>query len=144
MAGSCKWYGNALVKALSGEINFFGSPIMVMLCTSGYALDQDVHAYKSAVTSEVVGLGYTAGGQELQGKSITYNPSSNMITITGATVSWDSSVIQARYAVLYCATGNDATSALLGYVDFALNETSSGGPFTIAWDPAGIFTLTVA
>lgn len=144
MAVIAKWYGNALLKALSKEINWTTDTVKVKLCSSTYVPDQDAHTYMSSVTNEVTGTGYIAGGQALTGKTIGYTAATNVIMLDAADVTWSNSTITARYAVVYVDTGTAATSPLLGYVDFGADVVSSGGPFTITWDANGIFTITAA
>jgi hypothetical protein len=74
----------------------------------------------------------------------TPNQASHVTTLDAADVTWATSTITARYAVIYESTGTDATSALIAYVDFGADVVSSGGNFTITWDVAGIVTLTAA
>jgi hypothetical protein len=144
MAVSAKMYGNCLLKALNKEIDWDTDTIKVMLCTSTYTPDQDAHIYKSSVTNEVTGTGYTAGGATLASKTITYTGASNTITLDAADVTWSSSTITARYAVIYDDTGTASTSPLIAYVDFGADVSSSGGNFTITWDATGIVTITAA
>jgi hypothetical protein len=144
MAVSAKWYSNAFLKAFNKEIDWGTDTIKVMLCTSTNTPHQDNHTYKTSVTNEVTGTGYTAGGATLASKTNTYSTTTNIITFDAADVTWATSTITARYAVIYGSTGTDATSPLLGYVDFGSDVPSVGGSFVIAWDPAGIFTITVA
>lgn len=145
MAVSAKWYGNGLLKALNKEIDWDTDSIKVMLCTSTYTPDQDAHIYKSSVTNEVTGTGYTATGTALGTVTIGYTSGTNVIKLDAADVSWATSTITARYAVIYDSSpATDATRPLLGYVDFGADVISSGGSFDIVWDSAGIFTVTVA
>lgn len=145
MAVSAKLYGNMVLKALNKEIDYDSDTIKVMLCTSGYVPDQDAHIYKSSITNEVVGTGYTAGGQALTSKTITYTGSTNTIEIDAADNVWTSATITARYAVIYDAqTGADATDPLLAYIDFGADVVSGGGNFTVTWDAAGIATVTAS
>jgi len=144
MAVTAKMYGNALLKALNKEVDWDTDTIKVMLCTSSYVPNQDTHVYKSDVTNEVTGTGYIAGGATLASKTIGYTGATNVIKLDGDDVVWAASTITARYAVIYDSTGVDATSVLLGYVDFGADQTSSAGNFTITWDSAGIFTVTAA
>lgn len=58
-----KLYGNVLLKALNKEVDWDSDTIKVMLTTSSYTPNQDTHIYKSSVTNEVTGTGYTAGEQ---------------------------------------------------------------------------------
>lgn len=142
MAVTAKMYGNALLKALNKEVNYVSDTIKVMLCSSTYVPDQDAHIYKSSVTDEVVGTGYTAGGIALANKTMTYNGATNTITLDADDITWSTSTITARYAVIYDSTGTDSTSALLGYIDFGTDQVSSAGDFKITWDVAGIFQIT--
>ncbi|MPN02668.1 hypothetical protein SDC9_149884 [bioreactor metagenome] len=136
-------YGNALLKALNKEVNYLADTIKVMLCTSAYVPDQDVHIYKSSITNEVVGSGYVAGGATLTTKTMTYDGATNTIKLDADDITWASSTITARYAVIYDSTGTDSTSTLLGYIDFGADQTSSAGSFTITFDATGIFAVIV-
>jgi len=65
--------------------------------------------------------------------------------LDAADVTWSSSTITARYAVLYNDSGaSNASKALIGYVDFGSNQSSTNGNFTITWDATGIVRITVA
>lgn len=141
MAVTAKMYGNALLKALNKEVNYITDTIKVMLCTSAYTPDQDAHIYKSSITGEVTGTGYTAGGATLTNKTMTYDGATNTIKLDADDVVWASSTITARYAVIYDDTGTDSTSTLLGYIDFSEDKISSAGDFKITWDTAGIFAV---
>jgi len=142
MAVTAHVYGQAPVKMLNKEIDYDTDTIKVMLCTSAYTPAQATHAYKSSVTNEVTGTGYTAGGATLASKTIS--STSEVTTLDAADVTWSSSTITARYAVVYDSTGTDSTSALICYVDFGADVVSSGGNFVITWDAAGIVTITAS
>jgi hypothetical protein len=145
MAVTAKMYGQALLKAFNKEIDYDTDTIKVMLCTSAYTPNQDTHVYLSDVTSEVTGTGYTAGGATLASKTITYTGATNVTALDAADVTWASSTITARYAVIYDdSPATTATKPLLGYVDFGVDQSSSNGNFTITWDAAGLFTITAA
>lgn len=140
MAVSAHMYANAPLKALNKEIDYDTDTIKVMLCTSSYTPNQNTHIYKSSITNEVTGTGYTAGGATLGTKTIT--EATLVVTLDAADTTWTSSTITARYAVVYDSTGTDSTSALLMYVDFGADVISSGGTFTITWDALGLMTAT--
>lgn len=145
MAVSAFFYGLAFKSAFNKEIDFDSDSIKVMLCTSAYTPDQDTHQYKSDVTSEVTGTGYTAGGEALTTASLTYTAGTNVLKLDADDVTWAGSTITARYAVIYDSTpATDATRPLLAYVDFGADVSSSAGNFTITWDTAGIATVTVS
>lgn len=139
-------YGSALMKALNKEVDWDTDTIKVALATSSYTPSQDADDYwNDVVANEVSGTGYTATGITLTTKTIGYTSGTNVIKLDADDVTWSSSTITARYAVIYDATpGTDATRPLLGYVDFGSNQSSSNGNFTITWDANGIFAITIA
>jgi hypothetical protein len=140
-----KLYGNFILKALNKEVDFDTDTIKVALVSSSYTPDQDAHDYWNDVsTYEVSGTGYTAGGATLASKTATYDSANNVIVLDAADTTWASSTITARYAVVYDSTGTSSTSALIGYVDFGSDQSSTNGNFTITWDSTGIVRITVA
>ncbi|OOL31846.1 hypothetical protein GQ85_10950 [Rhodococcus rhodochrous] len=145
MAVTAKLYGLALKSAFNKEIDWDTDVIKVMLCTSAYTPDQDTHQYKSSITNEVTGTGYTAGGATLATATIAYTAGTNTLVLDAADTAWPGSTITARYAVIYDSTpGTDATRPLIGYVDFGADVATTAGTFTITWDAAGIITLAAA
>ena len=140
-----KLYGNFILKALNKEVDFDSDTIKVALVSSSYTPDQDAHDYWNDVsTYEVSGTGYTAGGATLASKTATYDSANNVVILDAADTTWASSTITARYAVVYDSTGTSSTSALIGYVDFGSDQSSTNGNFTITWDSTGIVRITVA
>lgn len=135
-------YGNVHAKAFNGEINWASDTIKGLLTTSAYTPNQDSHIYLSSVTNEITGTGYTAGGVTLASKTLTY--SSKTTTFSCAALSWASATFTARRLVIYKSTGTGSTSPLIGWVDFGVDMSPSGGTFTWTPDPAGVFTITVA
>lgn len=140
-----KLYGNFLLKALNKEVDFDSDTIKVALLTSSYTPNQDTHDYFNDVSSaEVTGTGYTAGGATLASKTATYDAGTNVIVLDAADITFSSSTITARYAVVYGSTGTASTSPLIGFVDFGSDQSSTNGNFTITWDSTGIVRITVA
>jgi hypothetical protein len=141
-----KLYGNFVVKSFNKEIDWDSDTIKVALLTNAYTPNQDAHDYfDDVVANQVTGTGYTSGGLTLANKTNTYNSSTNVIVLDADDVTWASSTITARYAVIYDATpATDATRPLIGYVDFGSDQSSSNGNFTITWDSTGIVRVTVA
>lgn len=145
MAVTAKYYGKFFTSAFSKKVDFTVDTFKVMLCTSSYTPDQDTHQFKSDVTNEVSGTGYTATGAALTSVTLTYDAPSNTLTFDAADTTWSSSTITARYAVIYDSTpGTDATRPLVSYVDFGADVISSSGTFAISWNASGIATVTVA
>lgn len=141
-----KMYGNMVARAFNGEIDYDTHDIRVALLGSGYTPNQDTQqVWLDVAASEVTGTGYTAGGASLSNKTVTYDPTNNVTVLDADDVTWASSTITARYAVIYDNAGADAGSkVLMGYVDFGMNQASTNGNFTLTWDAGGIFRFTVA
>ena len=141
-----KLYGNFLKQALNKEIDWDSDTIKVALLSSSYTPNQDTHDYFDDVsTYEVSGTGYTTGGITLASKTSTYDGTNNVIVLDAADVTWSSSTITARHAVVYNDSGASAgTKALIGYEDFGSDQSSTNGNFTITWDSTGIVRITVA
>jgi hypothetical protein len=138
-----KTYGSLILKAFNKEIDWDTDTIKVALVTSSYTPDQDAHDYWNDVSAnEASGTGYTAGGATLASKTQAYTSGTNVTKFDAADVSWPTSTVTARYAVVYLDTGSGATSPLIAYVAVGSNQSSSAGTFSIVWDAAGIFTTT--
>lgn len=145
MAVSSKFYGKFFDSAFKKKVDLSADTIKVMLCTSSYTPDQDAHDFKDDVTNEVTGTGYTAGGATLGSVTLTYDGASNTLKFDAADVTWSSSTITARYAIIYDDTpATAATKPLISYIDFGQDVVSSAGDFSIVFDSAGIATVTVS
>lgn len=133
---------NAFKVALAnGGIDLDTDTINVMLVTSAYVPNIDTHTNRSHVTDEVTGTGYTAGGQSLASKTVTQDNTADTAVFDAADVTWATSTITARGAVLYKSTGTASTDTLIAYFDFGVDESSNEGDFTITWNTGGILTL---
>jgi hypothetical protein len=145
MAHTAKFFGKFLSSLANKEIDLDSDTLKVMLCTSSFTPDQDTHQYKSSVTNEVTGTGYTAGGATLASVTVAYNGSTNTLTFDAADVSWSASTLTARHAVIYDSTpGSDATRPLICYITFDSDISSTAAPFQLIWDSSGIATMTVS
>ncbi len=134
-------YNNFKKLIMNGSIDLDTDTIKVALVTSTYVPDQDLHTMFSDVTNEVVGTGYTAGGNTLGTVTVTADNTDNEGVFDAADTSWTTSTITARAAVIYKSTGVASTSALIAYVDFLSDKISTAGTFTIAWNAEGILNL---
>lgn len=145
MAVSSKLYGLSFESLVEGKINYLGHRVKAMLCTSSYAPNQNTHKFKNQVTNEVVGTGYTAGGVELAGKTVTYTAGTKTLVLDAADTQWPDSSLTGRYLVLYDDdAATDATKPLIGYVDFGADVSTTSGVFTSVWDSAGIIGYSAA
>lgn len=127
---------------MNGSIDLDTDTIKCMLVTSSYTADQDAHTKRSDITNEVTGTGYSSGGATLANLSVSVDNTDNEGVFDADDVSWTSSTITARGAVLYKSRGG-ASSAdeLIAYVDFGSDITSTAGTFLITWSSEGILNL---
>jgi hypothetical protein len=144
MTAAFKWYGNGLLKVATGAIDLDTDTFKVMLTTSAYTPNQDTHDFRDDVTNEVSGTGYTAGGATLSGVGVTYDAASNQVRITWSDVTWPSSTITARTAVIYKSRGG-ASSAdeLVAYATDSADVTSTAATFTLDL-PNPVLTITAS
>lgn len=135
-------YGVTFLNALKNDLaldldDTTADRFKVMLVTSVYTPDFGAHDFKADVTNEVVGTGYTAGGESLT--SVTLTQAAGVITFDAADVTWASSSITARGAVVY--DDSLASDPVICYIDFGSDQTSSSGDFVLSFNASGIFTL---
>src|SRR6266567_5455179 len=117
MADVAKFYGLFFSSLANKEVDFNSDTIKAMLCTSSYTPDQDAHQYKSSVTNEVSGTGYTAGGVTLTTCTFSYDGATNTFKLDCDDFSWTTATFTARNIVIYDSTpGSDATRPLIMFV----------------------------
>jgi hypothetical protein len=131
-------YNSAIDDMARGAIDYDTDSFKAMLVTSAYTPNKDADLKRSAVTNEVTGTGYTAGGVASV-CTVTKDTANDKVTLSFAAVSWATSTITARGLVYYKSLGG-ASSAdpLVAYVDFGSNVSSTGGTFSVT---ASVLTL---
>lgn len=143
MAVVAKGFVGFLESLASKEIDLDSDSFKVMLLSSSATPDLSEWHYKSSVTNEISGSGYTAGGAELSSVTVTNPSSSNLLVFDAEDLTWSSATITARYAVIYDDTpGTDSAKPLVALQDFGEDKISSNGDFTIQWNVSGIFGFT--
>ena len=122
------------VQILGGDFDFSsgtGQVFKIALFTSSATLGATTTVY--ATTNEVVGTGYTAGGNTL---TISANPASTGTTafLDFADTTWSTATITARGALIYLVDG--VTDPAVAVLDFGADKTSTAGDFTIVFPAA--------
>lgn len=116
--------------------------IKVALVSSSYTPSITADDYFSDVSAyEVSGTNYTAGGAIIS--NISVSVASNKVVVDGDDVSWASNAggfTNARYAIIYKATGTASTSPLIGYINFTGDRGNTIAPLLIVWSSSGIIT----
>jgi hypothetical protein len=115
-----------------GNVDFDSDTFKVMLVTSAYTPDKDLHDFRNDVTNEVVGTGYTAGGAAATVTVGAVDTANDREEITLGGASWPTSTITARGAVYYKSRGGlSSADEIIAYIDFGGDVSSSGGTFTL-------------
>ena len=128
-----------ITAAETRQIDFLSDTIKGMLATVTWVPLRDTHQFKSDVTNEVVGAGYTAGGATLANKTVVVDGATHSVRLDGDDLSWPAATFTARYCVLYddrAALASD--KELIGYIDFGQNESVAGATFTVQFAAEGI------
>ena len=125
-------YNSTVDDMARGAIDFDTDTFKVMLVTSSYTPNKDTHDKRDDVTNEASGTGYTSGGVT-SACTVTKDTANDRVTLQFASVSWASSTITARGAVIYKSRGG-ASSAdeLIAYNDFGADVSTTAGTFSIA------------
>jgi hypothetical protein len=122
------------VGILGGSFNFNTGTTQVFkiaLFTSAATLSAATTAYSTS--NEVVGTGYSAGGNPL---TVSQVPTSSGTTafLDFSDTTWTTATITARGALIYLANGT--TNPSVAVLDFGSDKTSTAGSFTIQFPTA--------
>ena len=125
----CTSFKVELMKAVHNFTASTGSTFKIALYTNSASFTAATTAYTTS--NEVVGTGYTAGGNTLT--NITPVSSSTTAFADFADTVWSTATINARGALIYNTTSGNPTVAVL---DFGADKTSTAGDFTIIFPTA--------
>jgi len=124
-------YNSFLDDVFRGNIDCDTDTFYVLLVTSSYTEDKDVHDKRDDVTNEVSGTGYTAGGVAAT-VTVTKDTANDRIDVSLGSASWASSTITARKAVYYKRRGGAASAdELVAVNDFGSDVITTAGTFTL-------------
>jgi len=142
-------YNKFKEQLFQGNVSLLSDTLKVALINSLYNPDADHNTYSVSLEPYEITAsgGYTSGGKELTGKTITEVNIDNNVIFDADDVEWENSTISARYGVIYDATVSGVTISggtdnLVALIDFGSQKISTSGNFIIDWDDDGIFSLT--
>lgn len=113
-------------QLLLGEHDLDTDVIKIALYTSAATLGDSTTAYTA--TDEVVGTGYTAGGNTLAGATVSLTGTTAFVDFSDTT--WSNATITARGALIYNSSKSNKAIAVL---DFGGDKTSTAGDFTVVF-----------
>lgn len=106
-----------------------GDVFKIALYTSAASLDASTTVYTTS--NEVIGTGYTAGGNTLT--SVTPVLSGSTAICDFADTTWSTATITARGAMIYNSSKSNKAVLIL---DFGSDKTATAGDFTIVFPTA--------
>jgi FtsP/CotA-like multicopper oxidase with cupredoxin domain len=118
-------FGVGVIRASTAADTF-----KIALYTSSATLSAATTAYTTS--NEVVGTGYTAGGNTLVVSTVPVS-SGTTAYLSFSNTSWSTASITARGAMIYNSTQSNKCVAVL---DFGSDKTSTAGTFTIVFPTA--------
>lgn len=126
----CTSFKKELMQGTHNFTTSTGNTFKIALYTSSATMSAATTAYSAS--NEVSGTGYTAEGESLT--NVTPTTSGTTAFIDFSDVSWTTSTITARGALIYndTASGNPAVCVL----DFGADKTSTAGTFTVQFPAA--------
>ena len=127
---------SAKVGFLTGTYVPLTDTMKIALYTNAATLDATTTAYTTS--GEVIGVGYTGGGNTLSGNAISFSGTTAWITFSDS--SWTTATITARGALIYDSSKSDAAIAVL---DFGADKTSTAGTFTVQMPVAAAATALI-
>lgn len=125
----CTSFKVELLQGVHNFTNSTGNTFKIALYTSLADLSATTTAYTTS--EEVVGTGYTAGGNTLT--NVTPTSSGTTAFTDFADTTWSSSTITARGALVYNSSAANRSVIVL---DFGSDKSSSAGDFTIIFPTA--------
>ena len=123
-------------ELLVGEHNFTtssGDTFKIALFTDAATMSAATTAYSTG--NEVVGTGYTAGGNTLTNVTPTSSGTTAYTSFNSPTT-WTTSTITANGALIYNSTSTGATNKSIVVLAFGSNKTSTAGDFSIVFPTA--------
>lgn len=123
-------------EVMLGEHDLDTHVLKIALFTDVATLGASTTVY--AATNEVVGAGYTAGGETLTGVTVTVDGTTAIVDFNDVT--WAAASLTARGALIY---NTSAANKAIAVYDFGSNRTSSDGDFVITVPVAAAATAVI-
>lgn len=131
-------YGKFVQHLAKADIDFDSVSLKAMLTTTSYTPNFDTHEFRTDVTNEVTGTGYSTGGIALTGEAITLDTTNNWLKIDADDANFGTLTVSGIVKlVVYVDTGSSATDLLVSCHTFA-SQSPSGVNFTYAFHADGI------
>lgn len=134
-------YDSMLDDLVKGGIDFDTDVFHVMLVTDAYSANKGTHLKRTSPAAfEVTGTGYAAGGLATT-VTCTKDTTNHREDLTFSNVTWNTATITARGCVIYklaggVLPGTPGNDALIAFVDFGQNVSSTAAAFAVTFSSA--------
>jgi hypothetical protein len=132
----CTSFKVELMQGIHDFTNSTGDVFKIALYTNSASFTAATTLYTTS--DEVVGSGYTAGGNTLT--NVTPTSSGTTAFTDFADTTWSTATITARGAIIYNSSKSNRAVAVL---DFGADKTSTAGDFTIQFPTADSSTAII-
>lgn len=131
-------YGKFLLHQAKADIDWDSVSLKAMLVTASYSPNYDTHEFRTDVTNEVTGTGYSSGGISLTSEAASLDTSANHLKFDAADADFGTLTVSGIAGlVVYVDTGSSATDLLVSFHSFS-SQSPSGVNFTYAFHADGI------
>ena len=135
-------YGKGIQHLVKADIDWDTISLKAMICTATYTPNFDTDEFRSSVTGEVSGTGYTAGGVALTGESATLDTVNHRVKLDADDANFGTVTFTGgTQLIVYLDTGNAATDILISNHSFS-SQSPAGVNFTYAFHADGIGYIT--
>lgn len=126
-----------------GNVDFSTDTFYCMLVTTSHTPDPDTIAFRSDITGEASGTGYTAGGIAVSNLTITQDNTNNYAVVDFDPVVFSTVTLSnVDGAYVYKSTGAAATDLVVCYLDFAEGaQQVTANDFTVTPPAEGVLTV---
>jgi hypothetical protein len=139
MAATAQWFGQAATGLIARM--WTANQMGVILMSPAYTPNIDVQLRYSDVQANELptGGGYTVGGQQITGRTTSYDTAADEYNLLGNDLTWGpGATFTARYGLIYEMTTTD--KYLWAILDFGAPVSVSNGVFQIDWT-AGLLSI---
>jgi len=139
----CSSFKEDLLKAQHDFTATTGHQFKIALFTSSASLDATTTDYSTS--NEVVGAGYTAGGEDLAKANQSVTLSGTTAFVDFGDVTWTSATITANGALIYNTEtgGGSGTTDAVAVLAFGGDKTSTNGDFVVQFPSATSSTAII-
>jgi hypothetical protein len=129
-----------VIEQAGAAVDLLNGTVKLSLHTSTYSPNRDTDDFFNDATNELgTATGYTAGGETLASKTITYDSASDQVRFDAADVPWTFTASKTwRYGVGYIDTAGASTTDPLYFLLTWDSDQTVSTAYTLQWDAAGI------